>query len=404
MPNKMLQVRKYLRDDGIAGVDNRRYCAGTGCDFFATHTQFKADFWVKHVLSCSSWGEHEKAGIAAAHPKSKAAQLFIPPTPSWKRASIGGGDEDDGVGRRDSGDVGSGLCGEVDVGSSISPSPPKKLFKAGLMRVDWCDEKRADKINESIMRFLTGCALPFTIVESIFFIEMVTELNSAYIKFLPKRKTFRDKLAPMIYHQTIQAVSQMWAYLGNPFLSFAFDGFKTEASTHVVICTESSGNKTAFKACIDPGERREDANFYAEITEKQLRETAEAAKKPVSEVFTAVVGDNVSYNRLAFSILEVIFPTLFFFGCIAHCFSLLCQDITRIHEFAELIAAARAVTVFIKSHKYVQQRFQTIIARAGGANGCFVPRHSLRIFRFDHKTSFRGHDTLADNGGQRVVG
>ena len=122
MPNKMLQVRKYLRDDGIAGVDNRRYCAGTGCDFFATHTQFKADFWVKHVLSCSSWGEHEKAGIAAAHPKSKAAQLLIPPTPSWKRASIGGGDEDDGVGRRDSGDVGSGLCGEVDVGSSISPS------------------------------------------------------------------------------------------------------------------------------------------------------------------------------------------------------------------------------------------------------------------------------------------
>ena len=171
-----------------------------------------------------------------------------------------------------------------------------------------------------------------------------------------------------------------------------------------MICTESSGNKTAFKACIDPGERREDANFYAEITEKQLRETAEAAKKPVSEVFTAVVGDNVSYNRLAFSILEVIFPTLFFFGCIAHCFSLLCQDIARIHEFAELIAAARAVTVFIKSHKYVQQRFQTIIARAGGANGCFVPRHSLRIFRFDLKTSFRGHDTLADNGGQRVVG
>ena len=109
MPSKVLQVRKYLRDDGIAGVDNRRYCAGT---------------------------------------------------------SIGGGDEDDGVGRRDSGDVGSGLCGEVDVGSSISPSPPKKLFKAGLMRVDWCDEKRADKINESIMRFLTGCALPFTIVES----------------------------------------------------------------------------------------------------------------------------------------------------------------------------------------------------------------------------------------------
>ena len=54
----------------------------------------------------------------------KAAQLFIPPTPSWKRASIGGGDEDGGVGRRDSGDVGSGLCGEVDVGSSISPSPP----------------------------------------------------------------------------------------------------------------------------------------------------------------------------------------------------------------------------------------------------------------------------------------
>ena len=85
--------------------------------------------------------------------------------------------------------------------------------------------------------------------------------------------------------------------MGNPLRTLGFDGFKTEADTHVVNCTETSGNKTAFKNCVDPGERREDSKFYGELIETELRSGALAAGRSVEDTYAGVVADNVRYNR-----------------------------------------------------------------------------------------------------------
>ena len=296
------------------------------------------------VLECKGWSGDVKAKVAEAHPSERIKRLYTPPEASWKRKFVSGCDE-----------------GEKDEPAK-PPEPPEKKQQ---WRVDWCDDARAEAIILAITTFLVGCALPFTIVESIFFIEMITTLNSAFIKFLPKREAFRRTWAPKIFESTVTGIDKMWASLGNPLRTFGFDGFKTEAGTHVINCTETSGDKTAFKSCIDPGERCEDAKFYADLMEKELRAGAEAAGRSVEETYAGVVADNVSYNRNAFDAVELIFPFLFFFGCIAHCFSLLCSDMNKIPEFAALFADARSLSVFIKGHKYVLLRFKAIIGSRG---------------------------------------
>ena len=85
--------------------------------------------------------------------------------------------------------------------------------------------------------------------------------------------------------------------MGNPLRTFGFDGFKTEAGTHVVNCTETSGNKTAFKNFVDPGERREDAKFYEELIEAKLRSGALAAGQSDDGTYAGVVADNERNNR-----------------------------------------------------------------------------------------------------------
>ena len=57
---------------------------------------------------------------------------------------------------------------------------------------------------------------------------------------------------------------------------------------HVVNVTDTARDKTAFKKCVDPGEKREDAEFYADLVEKELEEGASAAGKSVEETYAGV--------------------------------------------------------------------------------------------------------------------
>jgi len=69
------RVRKYMRNDGKAGADNMRYCAGPGCCFTSAKTQFNPEFWVRHVLVCEAWDDQAKSDVAANHPCSKTGAI-----------------------------------------------------------------------------------------------------------------------------------------------------------------------------------------------------------------------------------------------------------------------------------------------------------------------------------------
>jgi len=134
----------------------------------------------------------------------------------------------------------------------------------------------------------------------------------------------------------------------------------------VVNVTESALGKTAFKACVDPGDKKEDSTFYGDLLIGQLEEGAAAARKPVEDTYVGVVGDNVQYNQNAVKQVKAKFPKLFGPGCVAHCTDLLMEDLCDgIPEIKDLVKQSRAVAVFVKAHGRVKAAFKRIIGSKG---------------------------------------
>mmetsp|Transcript_21576 Transcript_21576/g.57618 ORF Transcript_21576/g.57618 Transcript_21576/m.57618 type:complete len:182 (-) Transcript_21576:1523-2068(-) len=78
----------------------------------------------------------------------------------------------------------------TDAERTPRPTKQKKISEY----TDYCDQNRANQINQAIMEFITGCAMPMLLVESPFFIKMLKSLNEDYVS---KRRVYK-KLASKI--------------------------------------------------------------------------------------------------------------------------------------------------------------------------------------------------------------
>lgn len=334
-------------------------CAARGC----FHTRRTKDFpcakWADHIaLDCEFADNDTKLTVAKAH-KTKRILLefnFESTRHGVKRPNRTTVNEDQ-QSRNDS---------HSTVRSFQSNGSKRQRLQSTIdNHADFCDLRRAKMINDALNKLLVGCALPFNIVNSVFFIDFIKAINSAYARHLPHADTFRKVYLPALFDDTTKNLSGVWKAMNNPLLTLAFDGFKGENSMHVVNITESTGEYCAFKACVDPGERREDGAFYAnqmiDVIERACNETG----KSPEDIYAGVVADNVSYNRTAFRILKEKYPLLFFIGCVAHGFDLLIEDLASIDEFKKLVKTARSIAEFIKSHKYALAAFKKIIGKDG---------------------------------------
>ena len=96
---------------------------------------------------------------------------------------------------------------------------------------------------------------------------------------------FRKHFVPTLFEKTKEEIRGIWKNKGDPLLTMGFDGFKTEAGTHVVNFTESADDLTAFIDCVDPEEKRENHEFYADMTIKLLEKGAAERKKIVEQTY-----------------------------------------------------------------------------------------------------------------------
>jgi len=94
--------------------------------------------------------------------------------------------------------------------------------------------------------------LPFTLVESVFFILFVRLLNSAFVRYLPNADCFRGTWLPRLVTQPKQHIRTFFEKIVNQ-QTLGFDGYKTVVG-HVVIVTvvEVIGKYTVKCEMIDP--------------------------------------------------------------------------------------------------------------------------------------------------------
>jgi len=251
------------------------------------------------------------------------------------------------------------------------PAKKKKMMLAALpgkitSYMDFCDQDRVNAINLQKMSFWTGCALPFLLVQSSFFISMLCSLNSAFVdKYLPKSDTFMQKWLPMIFASIQQKMLVLWKKQSGVLCTIGVDGFKTEINVKVFIFSELVGTMVSFKDLIAQEEERATGKYMGKIMiDCLIKGTVDLGgfASDVEKFYAAVVADNISSNLASAKLLQQKFPHVFFNGCRSHCADLLCEDIcSKIPEIKSLVDEVHEIAKVIQHHPTVKAAFKQIV-------------------------------------------
>ena len=194
-------VRKYLLNHGNRGADG---FACACCNKVMLSQTFQASKWAEHlVFECKGATAAIRNEVAAAHQTDKIKDKFKPEdeTPTWQTqpedsviasvSSISAGASSLAAG---SSPAALGMAGA----STAAETHTGKRQKTVPSCLDRCDQDRKHLIDTKVTTFMVGCAIPFTIANSPFFIQMVGALNSAYK--LPGSDVFRRRLLPELFN------------------------------------------------------------------------------------------------------------------------------------------------------------------------------------------------------------
>lgn len=343
-------VRDYVKQISVDDAGRRSFqCMMENCTFMRKTKEFTTSKWADHIaLDCKFAPQDVRQRVAETHKTKRVINEYNEQSASTRNSkkrqsahSFGTGNQDD-------------------------TSRASKQMKIDEY-ADKCNSERAEAIIAAITKFVVGCAIPFNVVNSPYFTEMIASLNTAAVRFMPKSKAFTETHLPSLYKDTSERISNIWGCSSENRLlrTMGFDGFTNEVSESVVNITETSNGKSAFVDCIDPGANREDSKFFAGLIEKRFKKVSTETKLPVEEVFCGIVADNVACNRGAFRILEQKYPKLFFIGCMAHAFDLMIEDVCKVSEVKEVVSISHDVCKFVKGNRTVQSLFKRKIGTHG---------------------------------------
>ena len=196
---------------------------------------------------------------------------------------------------------------------------------------------------------------------------MIGALNSAYLKYLPKVRAFRQTHLPVLFSDTVKNIGEMWRLIRFPLLTMGYNGHTNDVGNQVLILTETAEDKTAFVKCVNPNENTESGEWIAKtIMEEMEKVTTESSPRNAEDIYVGTVCDNVSCNRTAGAIIEQKYPKIFTPGCCTHVADLLMEDVCKITEIKGVIDACRFIAVFIKSYRKVKMAYKRIIQRDHG--------------------------------------
>ena len=206
--------------------------------------------------------------------------------------------------------------------AEVAPSPTK-ISRVSGHTIDsfmhHCDQAQADVISLSIIKFLAGCAMPFLVVQSNFFIGMLRSLNSAYVdRYLCKANTFTQKWLPKLYISVQQSMALLWKRKTGILHTIGIDGLTTAVCEKVFLVSESFGSMVSFKDLVSQDENCATGEYMAELMIDALKNgtiTAGGNESDVEEYYAAVVTDNASANFAVAKIMKSRYPCVFFNGC-----------------------------------------------------------------------------------------
>ncbi|XP_031280219.1 uncharacterized protein LOC116138665 [Pistacia vera] len=207
--------------------------------------------------------------------------------------------------------------------------------------------KDREKVIQDICRCLYGNVLPFNLVKSPLFVDML-KLVGDYGRGL-KPPTYHEarvsylKREVDLVEEKLGKYKNEWKKNGCTLMSDRWTDGKGRSLTNFLV---NSPSGTVFLKSIDTSEFIKNAQKMFELLDSVVEEIGE-------EHVVQVVTDGASNYVAAGRMLEEKRRKLFWSPCAAHCLDLILEDIGKIAVFYDTIAKAKQVTSFIYRHTWV---------------------------------------------------
>nr|XP_022909870.1 uncharacterized protein LOC111420999 isoform X1 [Onthophagus taurus] len=154
--------------------------------------------------------------------------------------------------------------------------------------IDTISVKEEDSITQAIAEFFFACNIPFNVIESKYFDNLIKKLRPAYAKRKPGRKTLSSTLLDSVYNNLITetkfGIDQETVVL--------IDGWKnTSSNSKIITCTlQTVGGQRAFLNAWDLTGEAETAQKLVHI----INEAIDLAKRTYHSQIYAIISDNAS--------------------------------------------------------------------------------------------------------------
>jgi hypothetical protein len=234
------------------------------------------------------------------------------------------------------------------------PSEPENVpRKRGPLDIAFKNEMR-DVCDESIARCLYANGLPFNLVRSPYWREMVSTLSKAPADYVcvgyeKVRTTLLSRERASVEKQ-LKVIKDTWVETG---VSIISDGWKDCKNRPLINVIAVSPKGAMFLKAVDCEGQVKDASFIANILIESIDMVGAAN-------VVQVVTDNAKNCRAAGSIVEATYNHIFWTPCTVHSLNLIMQKIgTKIEWVKKIYMEAEEIQMFVTNHHMTQAIFRT---------------------------------------------
>ena len=241
---------------------------------------------------------------------------------------------------------------------SCSPSPHGTSATSGGRKTigDFLNVAGRDDVDGKIVRFLCACGVPFNVLRSPYWHEMVKAINEAPKGYkAPNYEKARTVLLEREKSKVQRALTRFtheWVDFG---VSIVSDGWTNIRNQHLINVLGVSSSGAVFIACHDSSSISATAQNIADLLLKSIKDVG-----PSNVV--QVITDNAANCKAAGKIIERTHPHIFWSGCLVHTLNLLMHDIVKHKDcgwIAEVYRKGKQVIKFITGHTRVNYFYGT---------------------------------------------
>ncbi|KAH9326345.1 hypothetical protein KI387_006523 [Taxus chinensis] len=249
----------------------------------------------------------------------------------------------------------------------------------GVLEKPFNNEKR-DIADEYVARCIYACGLPFHVLRSPYWQQMLTAINEAPQGYKgPSYENVRTTLltTELEHIQTsLQPIRDLWKNSG---VSIISEGWKNVQNRHLINVVAVCPKGAMFLKAIDCEGEVKDAQFIANIL-------IEAIESVGPQNVVQVITDNAKICRAAGLIIEDKYEHIFWTPCVVHSLNLMLQKIENFLWVKQIYTETNDIKMFITNHNMSQaifKRFSKLkllkVAETKYASHMFVLRQLVKV-------------------------